>query len=177
MAPQPLELDLDIDDDAEEAESVLDALLDRFGEWMVAGKRPGAEWPVAQTLRFKADYIDGRLGCWRRGDLAEILTELFPRKVSADEANVALVVPTLRFFFTWMDEAGLLDPNSDALPALHAELDRIEGDLPALTADPARAGLAKTLTTVMLEDGVDVDDPAAVHTWIDAWNASVGARR
>lgn len=176
MAPQLAEIDLDVGEDWEEAESVQQALLDHFGEWMVAGKRPGAEWPVAEMLRFKAGYIDGHLGCWRCGDLAEILTELFPRKVSADEANIAVVVPTLRQFFSWLDEIGLLDADSDPLPALHAELERIAPELPALMFDESRYGPGKMVTAAMLADGVDLEDPGAVQTWIDAYNAALRTR-
>jgi hypothetical protein len=171
MAVELTECDLDVGEDWEVAEVVHDALLEHFGEWMVAGERPGVEWAVAETLRFKADYVDGHLGWWCRDHLAEILTELFPRKVSADEANIALVVPTLRDFFTWLELTGLLDPDSDPLSALHDELERIEPELPGLMSDESRFGLGKTITAAMLADGVDVEDPEALQAWVDAYNA------
>lgn len=156
-------LELDLDSDSEEGgEATVAALLDAFGEWMVAGRRPGVEWAVAETLRFKAGYLDGRLGCWQRWDLEEILTELFPRKVTADVANVALVVPTLRAFFEWLEQAGLLDPAGDPLPALHAELDRIEPQLLVLMTDESRYGMAKSMCSSMLADGVDIQNEDAV---------------
>lgn len=169
-----IELDLDLDlDDEEVSEAVLTALLKRFGEWMEAGDRPGAEWPVAAMLRFKADYLDGRLGCWRCADLDEILTELFPRKVTADEAGVAEAVPTLRYFFSWMDQTGLLDPGSDAVADLQQTLDRIEPGLPALMLDESRYGLGKTVIAGMLADGLDLDDPDAVQAWVEATSRSL----
>lgn len=172
-APLDLELDVDVED-WEASESAQEALLEHFGEWMVAGKRAGAEWPVAETLRFKAEYLDGRLGSWRAADLEEILTFLFPRKVSADEANVALVVPTLRQFFTWMDEVGLLDEDSDPVSGLHDTLDAIQPELPTLMFDRSRYGLSKTVTTAMLAEGVDLDDHDQVQAWIRAFNARLG---
>jgi hypothetical protein len=167
----PLDLDsLDVDD-AEASESLREILLDRFGEWMVAGERPGVEWAVAEALRFKADFLDGRLGSWRAGDLAEILTEWFPRKVSADEANVALVCPTLRAFFTWLDEAELLDGDGDPLPVLLATLDRVEPGLVVAMADESMFGMAKSVTRAMLDDGVALDDEGAVREWIAGFNS------
>lgn len=166
-----VDLDLDLDlHDAETSEAVLTALLDRFGEWMHAGERPGAEWAVAATLRFKADYLDGRLGCWRCADVDEILTELFPRKVTADEESAAEAVPTLRYFFTWMDQTGLLDRESDTVADLQLTLDRIEPEVPALMLDESRYGIAKTVTTAMLAEGADLDDSDAVQAWLDTAN-------
>lgn len=176
MASQvDVELNLDLEDD-EASQSVREALLERFGEWMEAGQRPGAEWPVAETLRFKADYLDGRLEHWRCDHLDVILTELFPRKVTADEGSVAAVVPTLRYFFAWMDEVGLLDPDGDTAAELHRTLDGIEPELPALMFDESRFGLAKTVTAGMLADGVDLDDPDAVQAWVDETNRDLTDR-
>jgi hypothetical protein len=175
MAAELTALDLDIGEDWEAAEVIQDALLEHFGEWMVAGERQGVEWAVAETLQFK-DAIDGHFGWWRRGHLAEFLTELFPRKISADEANIALVVPTLRDFFTWLELTGLLDPDSDPLSALHDELERIEPELPGLMSDVSRYGLGKRMTAAMLADGVDVTDADAVQAWIGAYNARLSAR-
>ena len=164
MAAELTAVDLDVGEDWEAAEAVQDALLDHFGEWMVAGERRGVGWAVAETLRFKVG-IDGHLGWWRRLDLAEILTELFPRAVSADEANIALVVPTLRDFLNWLELTGLLDPDSDPLWALHDELDplgtqadqRVRTDRPGYeefgrqkflaTAPAAYAGLVRDIVT------------------------------
>jgi hypothetical protein len=175
MAPHlDTDLGLDLDEDVD-GEAVQEALLERFGEWMIAGERSGVEWAVAEMLRFKADYLDGRLGHWRRADLREILTEWFPRKVTADEAGVAMVAPTLRAFFTWLDEVGLLD--GDPSTALVSELGCIEAELPALMADRSRFGMAKTLVTAMLSDGVDLDDEEAIQEWTAAYNAALpGAR-
>ncbi|HVL98031.1 MAG TPA: hypothetical protein VM324_01920 [Egibacteraceae bacterium] len=174
-----LDLDaaLDLDpEDPEAFEAVRETLLDRFGEWMEAGQRPGVEWAVAEALRFKADSLDGRVGRWRAGDLDEILTEWFPRKIWADEADVALVCPTLRAFFTWLDRAGLLAGDGDSLPALLATLDRIEPGLAAAMADESRFGMGKSMTAAMLADGVDLDDDGAVQEWIAGFNHVAAAQ-
>lgn len=167
---------LDLDrEDPEGSEAVRHTLLDRFGEWMEAGRRPGVAWAVAEALRFKADYLDGRVGSWRASDLDEILTEWFPRKVCADEADVALVCPTLRAFFTWLDQAGLLAGDGDPLPALLDTLDRIEPGLAAAMADESRFAMGKSMIAAMLADGVDLDDDAAVQEWIAGFDRVAAA--
>ncbi|MEX2620386.1 MAG: hypothetical protein WD250_09205 [Egibacteraceae bacterium] len=143
---------------------------------MEAGQRPGVAWAVAEALRFKADSLDGRVGSWRAGDLDEILTEWFPRKVCADEADVALVCPTLRAFFTWLDQAGLLAGDGDTLPALLATLDRIEPGLAAAMADESRFAMGKSMIAAMLADGVDLEDDGAVQQWIAGFNEVAAAQ-
>ena len=149
-----------------------DELLDRFERWLDAQGRPVELRTDAElVLGFKWGYLDGHLGRWRTTDLDELLLELYPRKVVSDRELAELTVPAVAGLLEFLDEQGLLAPGSDPLPRLLARLEAVRGPFLEALGDSSRYGLGKSLFGAMMDDGVDLDDGAAVGGWVEAFNA------
>ncbi|HVN12828.1 MAG TPA: hypothetical protein VMT69_12100, partial [Kineosporiaceae bacterium] len=116
-----------------------------FTVW--ARGRAALEPDVVETLTdLKGTYLgDAAPGRWRSGELRELLLEVIPRKVTADDAWYASVVPTTRAFLTYLHQHGQLHPASAPLSSLLAELDDVAGEFTDAVHDPARFGMAKSL--------------------------------
>lgn len=61
-----------------------------------------------------------------------------------------------------------------ALAECLGAVDRFGSEFVEAMGDSTRFGLAKSLVTEMLADGVDLNDRHAVQTWVDASNARPG---
>jgi hypothetical protein len=174
--PQPGDLDLGTDDidigDETAFEDTRAWLLEAHRRWLSErGVTADDDWVAYQLLDFKWGYLDGHLGRWTVADLREILLELFPRKTIVDEENLDDVVPTVSLFLTFLDDSDLLADDGETLPRLQDELQRITSSFATRMRDSASFGLAKSLFTGMLGDGVDPDEPGAAEAWIERFNA------
>jgi hypothetical protein len=100
-------------------------VVEAFADW--ARGRPGMEPDVVETLvDLKANYLDDAQPTrWRSGDLGELLLDVVPRKVTADDEWYASVVPTTRAFLTRLHSKGQLHRASAPLSSLLAELDDV----------------------------------------------------
>ena len=149
-----------------------DELMERFERWLDAQGRPvELRADVELVLGFKWGYLDGHLGRWRTTDLDELLLELYPRKVVADRELAELAVPAVAGLLEFLDEQGLLAPDSDPLPRLLARLEALRGPFLEALGDSTRYGLGKSLFGAMMADGVDLDDDAAVGGWVEDFHA------
>ncbi|NLT55480.1 MAG: hypothetical protein GXX79_13160 [Actinomycetales bacterium] len=144
-------------------------LIDRFVQW--AEGRDGIEPDVVETLvDFKRDYLgDAQEGRWRAGDLTEVLLDLIPAKVTADDQWYAAVIPTMRAFLGFARSEGLLHRGSAPVSALLQELDDVEDQFSTAVTDPARFGLAKAVMSAVGD--IDLSDPEAVQVAMDRFNA------
>jgi hypothetical protein len=148
-----------------------DTMADEFARW--AKERPGAadgDLDEARLLlALMRDYLDlagpGDLG---PGDLRSLLLEIYPRKVTVlnrqDAAATTLVVRDLLRF---MAATGRVR----SVARLERELDEIEPVFLDTLMDPAGWGMARSITTAMAADGVDLSDESAVSQWIASYNA------
>src|SRR4051794_38643937 len=145
--------------------TVARGVVESFVAW--AQDRSGLEPDVVETLvDLKADYLgDGQPGRWRSGDLSELLLEVVPRKISADDDWYAAVLPTTRAFLTRLHSRGELHRASAPVASLLAELDDVEKQFMDAVHDPSRSGMAKAvLAAVGLEgipDAADLDEAMA----------------
>ncbi|HEX6255647.1 MAG TPA: DUF1841 family protein [Euzebyales bacterium] len=173
--PRADDLDLGTDDidvgDEEAFDDIRAWLLEGHRRWLSERGLTGDDWVAHQMLDFKWGHLDGHLGRWRVADLREILLELFPRKTIVDEEDLDDVVPAAGRFLTFLDDSSLLADDGETLPRLHDELARIAPSFAERMRDAAGFGLAKSLFTGMLDDGVDPDEPGAVEAWIERFNA------
>jgi hypothetical protein len=119
----------------------------------------------------KVAQMDGHPTRWRVGDLDVLLTEVVPRKLTADDAYLETVVPALRGLLRYLAETGRLAPGSDPAPVLDAALVRLAGPFRAAMADRSHHGPAQALVAILQERGVDLRDADAVQRTIDEINA------
>ncbi|GAC1479147.1 MAG: hypothetical protein NVS1B12_16160 [Acidimicrobiales bacterium] len=135
-----------------------DALLDRFATAVNGGRRDDDLcFDVTLALDWKWGYGDADLGRWTRGELEEFLIEWCPRKVSMPPEEARSIPASLTTFLEFLDREGLLDPTSDALPALRSHLRTMGDRAVAAMGDPRRYGMAKSLVSGMGGLGETVD--------------------
>ncbi len=152
-------------------EDARDRLVDDLEAWAAERGVHVELDPVGFALEMKAAQMDGHLTRWRVADLDELLTEVTPRKLTADDAYQETVVPALRDLIRYLAESGRLAPGSDPAPVLDAALVRLAVPFRAAMGDRSRYGPAKALVTILQERGVDLQDADAVQRTIDQINA------
>jgi hypothetical protein len=132
-------------------------LVESFTAW--ARGRPDLDPDVVPTMvDLKAEHLgDGHPGRWHAGDITELLLEIVPRTVLADEQWHAGVVATLRAFLTYAARRGLLHRESSGLEDLLGELREVESHFDEVVPDSERAALARA---IMDEAGGDGRTPA-----------------
>lgn len=114
-------------------------------------------------------YNDGMLAHWTAADVEEFLLEHTPRKLSqpGDEAddNADCVIAMLEF----LDEAGVLE--GDTVVTLTRTAESLRSAAARAARDPSRWGPAKALFMQAASEGLDVQDPAALETWMESFNS------
>ena len=134
------------DSEAEESwENFQDALLQQFYNSPEGQARlkedPGMGFGAAQLIEFGFTYIGISMPKMRVADIREIVTEIFPRKISLaspDEANDA--IPELIAFWQYLKREYKL-PNAE--PILHF-LNQIGSEFITKMNDPSNFGMAKS---------------------------------
>jgi hypothetical protein len=132
-----------------------------------------AELLAANIVTYALDYVEGALLRF-----SPVMVELFccdwaPRKIAADVDTFAVLPDVLR---AWIRFAGQRRgiPEAAIDDTVEAVDEHVEEMLEA-AADPESWGPAKTVVQEMLAQGVDMDDEAAVESFIDRLNAEGGA--
>lgn len=157
--------------DGEAFEDAREQVLKRFRSWADGLGLEVEDDPVHFLLDAKFGYLDGHPTRWRVTHIEKLLTEIAPRKLTADDAYLATVVPALRAFLRHLADTGHLAAGSDPPGLLDAALDRLEAPFHEAMGDPSRFGPAKALATVLGQRGVDLNDADAVQRVIDEINA------
>jgi hypothetical protein len=154
-----------------------DAALDGFEQWTAATKRKLSADPetavgeVGTLLDLMRNYLDVEGPAdLAAGDLRELLLQIYPRKITAFNADdTEDTIPAVRDFLAYLAEGGEI-PESTAR-ALERELDEVAPRFTEAMMDPANWGMAGSLVHAMAAEGVDLDDQAAVNRWIGRYNA------
>ncbi len=154
-----------------------DAALDGFGQWTAATKQKLSSDPetavgeVETLLDLMRNYLDVEGPAdLAAGDLRELLLQIYPRKITAFDADdTEDTIPAVRDFLAYLAERGEI-PESTAR-ALERELDEVAPRFTEAMMDPANWGMAGSLVHAMAAEGVDLDDQAAVNRWISRYNA------
>jgi hypothetical protein len=169
------ELIVDAAEDEDGYHSVMALLLGEFEEHATTVHPPtSAIWHsgdfVASTmLEWKGGYGDGHLGRWTADDLAEFLLDYFPRKVSATQETLDVVVECAIAFLGFLEARGSL--SGEPLEQLEEVCLSLSEPFLERVGDPAGWGLAKSIAMQMLTEGIDVDDPGAREDWMADFNA------
>ncbi|HVA04180.1 MAG TPA: hypothetical protein VMU64_10570 [Acidimicrobiales bacterium] len=153
------------------------ALKKRFAQWRTSvGAAPDKDAGEA-PIHYKWAFLDGHLTRWSCADLDEVYLELHPAKVMVDDEDLGDVLDEAKAFVTFLDETGLLAPDSEPADVLVDHLDAIEGQFRHNMADVSRFSFGKRLWTSAQTEGVRLDDPASVETFMAEFNARPRAER
>lgn len=153
------------------------SLLELFERWLVddqrRSEREAAEvaGEAGVALDWKWSYGDGDLGRWQTQDVAEFLLEWCPRKLSVSPAGCRSIPAALTAFTAFLGATGRLAPGSAPVAALSEAVTMVSDDFVVAMGDPSNFGLAKSLFSSAVADGVDLDDTDQVQQWIAEFNA------
>jgi hypothetical protein len=161
----------------EDYEFARSELKSRFAQWLavvgIESRGDDGEAPI----HYKWAYVDGHLTRWRCRDLDEIYLELHPAKVMLEDDDLDEVLEEAKNFIGFLDETGLLDPESDPADVLVDHLDAIEKQFRLNMADASRYSFGKRLWTTAVGEGVRLDDRASVEAFMANFNARPIAER
>jgi len=168
-------LSFDPEDDRGFTEAA-DALVDRFTSWMVGegrfstGEIDEMAGDVGVALDWKFRYGDGEIGTWRTDDIAEFLLDWCPRKLSVTPADCVTIPVALASFFSFLDSQRLLADRSDGVGKLVGAVTSLSTEFVEAMGDRSRYGLAKSLFTAAVDEGVDPSDPDGIEAWMAGFN-------
>jgi hypothetical protein len=161
----------------EDYEVARSELKKRFAQWLkvvgIESQGDDGEAPI----HYKWAYVDGHLTRWTRQDLDEIYLELHPAKVMVDEDDLDEVLEEAKNFIGFLDETGLLDPDSEPADVLVEHLEVIAEPFRLNMADAERYSFGKRLWTTAQAEGVRMDDRKSVEAFIADFNSRPIAER
>jgi hypothetical protein len=166
------------DSEAEEAfDKYQDALLELFANSPEGQARlevdPEMGFWAAQFMHFGYNYIGVTLPQMATGDVNEIVTELFPRKVSIlspDDADDT--IPELIAFWQYLKREYEL-PNADSILRF---LRKVAPDFTGIMNDPSRFGMAKSFLALGRSAGFDMTDEEEINKFFQLYNAGIVAQ-
>ena len=149
----------------EQIDSLCAEFLAIFGE----APAESAETVAGTVCRFAEAWGDGDPLCWSPRRVALLLSVWIPAKSVPDDGWHDAVESV---FPCWLRFAAERRGLAEELLELNLQAARDAfGDMRANAADPTKRSRTTNIVTEMLEDGIDVDDEAAVHDWIERYNA------
>lgn len=162
------------DEEEEAFDEYRNALLERFfkspeGQAHLA-EFPGAGFWSDQLIYYGHSYLGTPLPQMTQRDVEEIVTELFPRKItllSPQDADGA--IEELVALWQYLKrEYGL-----ERAEAILEFLQRVAPDFVGLMNDPARFGMAKSFLMMGQAAGFDMTEEKDIDTFIHLYNASL----
>jgi hypothetical protein len=128
---------------------------------------------AAQLMYYGYAYVGVTIPQMTVSDVEEIVTELFPRKISlfsADEADDA--IPELVALWQFLKREYQLSNADSILQYLH----QIEPEFKAIIMDSSKFGMAKSLFMMGHSAGYDMTDKQDIDKFMMAYNANVLAQ-
>ena len=168
---------LDWDGSEEAFEEYRDSLLEHFFE-SPEGRSHLQEFPEAgfwasQLMYYSYGYLGVTLPQMTKKHVEEIVTELFPRKISLlspDDADDA--IPELTAFWRYLErEYGLRQAGT-----ILRFLRRIAPDFKGVMSDPSKFGMAKSFVMMGQQAGFDMTKNEDIDAFMRLYNASILAQ-
>lgn len=161
-----------------EFEELVDALVGLFLDSQEGQRRreddPGVGFWATHLLSYGYNYPGATLPEMSVADVDEIVTELFPRKITLAEPEGADdVIPELTAFWEFLKREFHL-PQADAVLEW---LRDIEPDFPGIMNDPANFGMAKSMVTMGKAAGFDMSTREGLNAFMLAYNANLFVER
>ena len=164
-------------DGEEDYEAARSELKKRFAQWLgfvgIESHGDDGEAPI----HYKWAYVDGHLTRWTRRDLDEVYLELHPAKVMVETDDLGEVLEEAKNFIGFLDETGLLDPDSESADVLVDHLEAIAEPFRHNMADASRYSFGKRLWTTAQAEGIRMDDQASLNAFIADFNTRPIAER
>ena len=126
-------------------------------------------WP-ATYMHYAAQYFGATPATVTPGETAEILFDIFPRKVSVEPDAAQQIVAELRAFWQFLKRTRCLEKADAMLEMLTDEYaECLEGYL----ADSSNFGMAKSMVMAEISAGYDMTDPDEMNRFMLAYNESL----
>jgi hypothetical protein len=132
----------------------------------------GISYWAEQMIHLGFSYLGATPPSLTASQAEEILTELFPRKISLsspDEADTA--IPELLAFWSYLEREYRL-PNA---PAILSLLREVQPEFKRMMNDPSKFGLAKSFVMAGQAAGFDMSDEKQLQQFTYLYNASLAA--
>ena len=166
----------------EEAEEALEQYVKELMECFIQSPEgqarleqdPEMGFYIAQLILYGYRHIGVTLPQMTVSQVEELVTEIFPRKISLtspEEADDA--IPELVAFWEYLKREYHLFQADAVLKFLH----RIEPEFKGMMNDPSRAGMAKSFFMAGRQAGIDMSDKDEVEKFMMQYNASIMSQR
>jgi len=169
--------DFDEDNAEEVQENYLDAVMEQFFDSPEGIKRfeedPEMGFWAAQLIHYGFGYIGVSLPQMNVSYIEEIVTDIFPRKITIEkpeDANDA--IPELISFWQFLKREYKL-PKADGILKY---LTKIEPDYLSIMNDPSKYGMAKSFMMMGKSAGFDMTNQSDMTKFQTLYNASLGSR-
>jgi len=176
--PRPAEDDLeDVPDDisADERAEFAAAVETWAGREGLPGTADARAAALEALLDFRLNHADGDVLRWSPIVVEIGLLDWLPRKaVLADDAT-DILPDVLRAVVGYAGAQKRLPP--ELIAETYAAIAELEAEYREAMGDPASQGPAKAIVAQMQRDGIDLTDPVALATWIEAFNGRSQAER
>ena len=164
--------------DEERLEEYINALMAEFeqspeAEAFLEEFDTSLGWP-ATYMQYAAQYFSATPATISAGETAEILFEIFPRKVSVKSERAGEIVAELRAFWQYLKRTRSLE-NADAILGLLRDEDA--NYLESALSDTSNFGMAKSFFMSGQESGFDMTDPEDVNRFMLVYNAALLEKR
>ena len=169
-------LDVDDADTGRKLQAYQEALLEDFARspegqaYFAAHPDAGGGYWIGSLSEIGFGYLGTALPQMTVDDVEEIVTELFPSKISLfspDEADEA--VPELLALWEYLKREHRL-PQADSILTFLRE---VEPEFKGMMFDPSKFGMAKSFVMAGQTAGFDMTDEDQVNTFMTAYNAGL----
>src|SRR6266566_8579726 len=103
-------------------------------------------------------------------NLQEILFNLFPRKVSAEEDEAPDIIRELQYFWKFLQREFHLENAAACLKILD---DEAANELKEEMSNPANFGMAKSFVMMGKDQGFDMSTEEGLRQWMETFNAGI----
>jgi hypothetical protein len=184
----PLELDYEesgseLDQELyDELKDEVDAMVEEFGDWL-AEHAPAlddagislASQDAGLALEFRLDVLGAEVDDpWSDEELDVFLLSWVPANVMTNDEDRVRMPVSMEYLFRFLGERDMLPPAAEKLARRAVAL---SDAFAQRASDPTRRGPSGALLEAMLDEGVDLSDPAAVEAWMTGFNERPLAER
>ncbi|WP_406499241.1 hypothetical protein OG936_31165 [Streptomyces sp. NBC_00846] len=156
-------------EETEEYEAARSLLIHRMGQWARERGESMDPFVVETALDYRhRGTCDGRLGLWEPRHIEEYLLDWLPRTVTVLPGEEPADAPgTLAVLLRYLDAMGLSDPRGASQAENLAAIENLVPRYVPAMADRGRWGMAKFWAVTAAEQGVDIQDPAALEHFVE----------
>lgn len=125
---------------------------------------------ASQLIYYGYNYVGVTLSQMEVDDVNEILTDIFPRKISLESPSDADdAIPELIAFWKFIGQTYNLKNTKLIL----GFLGKLKADFHAIMNDSSRFGMAKSFVTMAQSIGFDINNPEDMNEFINVYNQNI----